>query len=44
MRGGGFSVEADALALGNGCSFPEELSEIYGTGGIVVGPSGNTNP
>jgi hypothetical protein len=44
MRGGGFSVEADALALGNGCSFQEELSEIYRQGGIVIGPSGNTNP
>jgi hypothetical protein len=43
---GRYSVDSDALALGNGCSPPPPLSQIDVGGGmdVVVGPAANVTP
>jgi hypothetical protein len=38
-----FSVDIDALALGNGCSAPAELSQAHDASG-VIGPAPNVRP
>jgi hypothetical protein len=40
---GRFSTDADASALGNGCSQAVDISEISSQGGVVIGPAPNAN-
>ena len=39
-----FSIDLDALPLGNGCSAPAELSEAHRPGIGVIGPAPNIRP
>jgi len=43
---GRYSVNIDAVALGNGCSPRVATTEIdpIGTGTVILGPSPNVNP
>jgi hypothetical protein len=40
---GRYSVDSDALALGNGCSPRVTRSELAVVGGVVIGPAPNSN-